>query len=103
MHRWSVVVRGTAHPLTTDSEIEASGITLLISWSPTQKEHFVRVDPLSVSGRRFPKRFEAEPIAPPTTTGGVQTTGVRELSAQDGVLPKPWPIPHRPPLPPTRR
>jgi hypothetical protein len=53
----------------------------------------VRVDPSTVSGRRLPKRFETT-----TNDGGgrLAATG-REFTDHDGVLPKPWPIPHRPP------
>lgn len=90
--RWSVVIRGTADRLTDPAEIEASGIARLISWSPTRKPEFVRVDPATVSGRRFTKRFETT-----TTSGGDALSHVQEFTDHDGVLPKPWPIPHRPP------
>lgn len=51
--RWSVVVRGTARRLDRDDEIEESGVLELVSLSPTPKHDFVRVDPASVTGRRF--------------------------------------------------
>ncbi len=51
--RWSVVVRGEAHRLEYDSEIEESGIHELRSYSPTEKWNYVRIDPRIVSGRRF--------------------------------------------------
>jgi nitroimidazol reductase NimA-like FMN-containing flavoprotein (pyridoxamine 5'-phosphate oxidase superfamily) len=91
--RWSVVIRGTADRLTDPVEIEASGIARLMSWSPTKKEDFVRVDPSTVSGRRFAKRYQ-------TTTNprdATEDAEVQEFTDHDGVLPKPWPIPHRPP------
>jgi len=90
--RWSVVVRGSAHRLTDAAEIRASGIAELMTWSPTKKEEFVRVDPSTVSGRRFTKRFETT-----TNPAGDAATDVQEFTDHDGVLPKPWPIPHRPP------
>lgn len=94
-HRWSVVIHGTAHAMTTAAEIEASGVSRLMSWSPTPKDHFVRVEPQTVSGRRFAKRFESEPIVP----AGAAPSGseVQDWSPHDGVLPKPWPIPHHRP------
>lgn len=50
---WSVIVRGTALSLHTDEELaEAEGAQLL-PWTATTKQHFVRIRPLSVSGRRF--------------------------------------------------
>jgi len=93
--RWSVVVRGTARVLSTRSEIEASGVARLMSWSPTQKDHFVRLSPRTVSGRRFPRRHGARPLV---VSGVAEVTAdAQELSSLDGVLPKPSPIPHRPP------
>jgi nitroimidazol reductase NimA-like FMN-containing flavoprotein (pyridoxamine 5'-phosphate oxidase superfamily) len=94
--RWSVVVRGSARRLTDPAEIEASGIAQLMSWSPTKKEEFVRVDPSTVSGRRFTKR-----LGTATNSGaGSGAEEVQEFTDHDGVLPKPWPIPHRPPAGP---
>jgi nitroimidazol reductase NimA-like FMN-containing flavoprotein (pyridoxamine 5'-phosphate oxidase superfamily) len=94
--RWSVVVRGSARRLTDAAEIEASGIAQLMSWSPTKKEEFVRVDPSTVSGRRFTKR-----LGTATNSGaGSGAEEVQEFTDHDGVLPKPWPIPHRPPAGP---
>ncbi|GAA4344930.1 pyridoxamine 5'-phosphate oxidase family protein [Microbacterium rhizosphaerae] len=90
--RWSVVVRGSARRLTDPAEIDASGIAHLMSWSPTTKQEFVRVDPSTVSGRRFAKRFETT-----TDSRGDAAGEVQEFTDHDGVLPKPWPIPHHPP------
>ena len=52
--RWSVVVRGVAHRLDHDDEIEASGVLALVPANPAPKHNFVRVEPGRVSGRRFP-------------------------------------------------
>lgn len=63
--RWSVVIRGDAHRLDTDAEIEESGILHLASWSPTGKYNYIRITATSVTGRRFRRRFPD--IAPPVT------------------------------------
>jgi nitroimidazol reductase NimA-like FMN-containing flavoprotein (pyridoxamine 5'-phosphate oxidase superfamily) len=54
-HVWSVVVRGTAHRLASDHEIEESGIQSLETWHPSEKLNYVRIAPESVSGRSFAK------------------------------------------------
>ncbi len=56
---WSVVVRGTARMLRTREELEQAERTQLLSWTATLKQHYVRVLPVSITGRRF--RFGPEP------------------------------------------
>ena len=56
---WSVIVRGTARMLRTDEEIEEAERAQLLPWTGTLKQHYVRVMPLAVTGRRF--RFGSEP------------------------------------------
>ena len=51
--RWSVVVRGVAVRLESDQEIEESGVRSLHSLPPTDKWNYVRIDPETVTGRRF--------------------------------------------------
>lgn len=51
--RWSVVIRGTARQMSSESEIQASGVRALVSSNPTRKENFIRVTASTVSGRRF--------------------------------------------------
>jgi nitroimidazol reductase NimA-like FMN-containing flavoprotein (pyridoxamine 5'-phosphate oxidase superfamily) len=51
--RWSVVVRGTANRMDSDSEIEASGVNRLKSHSPTTKWNYVKITPGTITGRRF--------------------------------------------------
>ncbi|WP_076708782.1 pyridoxamine 5'-phosphate oxidase family protein [Microbacterium oleivorans] len=53
---WSVVLRGAAESVETDSEIRAAGIRTLVSLSPTAKYDYLRVTPVSIAGRRFAKR-----------------------------------------------
>lgn len=49
----SVVVKGTARWLDTQTEIAAAQQAPLASWIPTLRYTFVRITPTSVSGRRF--------------------------------------------------
>lgn len=58
---WSVVIRGFAVRLDTDSEIEDSGVLDLRSWNPTDKQNFIRLTPVSISGRRFPMIEQTNP------------------------------------------
>ncbi|HEX7834773.1 MAG TPA: pyridoxamine 5'-phosphate oxidase family protein [Pseudolysinimonas sp.] len=52
-HRyWSVVIRGTAELMTDQVEITRSGVLELVSWSPSEKHEFVRIVPISVTGRQ---------------------------------------------------
>jgi nitroimidazol reductase NimA-like FMN-containing flavoprotein (pyridoxamine 5'-phosphate oxidase superfamily) len=62
--RWSVVVKGQAHRLGVDSEIEESGVLGLRSLSPTEKWNYVRIVPTTVTGRRFvgPRRTVREMV-----------------------------------------
>ncbi|WP_405372847.1 MULTISPECIES: pyridoxamine 5'-phosphate oxidase family protein [unclassified Microbacterium] len=57
---WSVVIRGVAEIVETDSEIHAAGVRALVSLSPTAKYNYLRVTPRSIAGRRFAKRSEAQ-------------------------------------------
>lgn len=50
---WSVIVKGTAHGLRTDEELGKAAQTTLRPWTTPAKQHFVRIRPLSVTGRRF--------------------------------------------------
>ncbi len=63
--RWSVVVRGRASRLGVDADIDASGVRMLHSLSPTTKWNYVRVEPATVSGRRFTaaRRVRRRPAA----------------------------------------
>ncbi len=56
---WSVIVKGTAQLLSTDEEIDEAERAQLLPWTATVKQHFVRIRPLSVTGRRF--SFGSEP------------------------------------------
>jgi len=56
---WSVIVKGTARILRTDEEIDEAERGQLLPWTATVKQHYVRIRPLSVTGRRF--TFGSEP------------------------------------------
>lgn len=56
---WSVIVKGLARSLRTDEEIDAAEKAQLLTWTATVKSHYVRIRPLSMTGRRF--MFGSEP------------------------------------------
>ena len=56
---WSVIVKGMAHTLRTNEEIDEAERAQLLPWTATVKQHFVRIRPVSVTGRRF--SFGSEP------------------------------------------
>lgn len=50
---WSVIIRGRARSLRTDEEIEEAESAHLLSWTGSEKPHYVRILPDLVTGRRF--------------------------------------------------
>lgn len=50
---WSVVIRGTARALERLNEIYAAQELPLVPWDPAPKPIFIRIEPESISGRRF--------------------------------------------------
>lgn len=60
---WSVVVKGDATALSRTPELMESLGRLLFPWETGRNDHFIRIVPASVSGRRFR-------IAAPLTWGG---------------------------------
>ena len=56
---WSVIVKGIARLMRTDAEIDEAERAQLLPWTATVKQHYVRVRPVSVTGRRFV--FGSEP------------------------------------------
>jgi nitroimidazol reductase NimA-like FMN-containing flavoprotein (pyridoxamine 5'-phosphate oxidase superfamily) len=61
---WSVIVRGIARRLRTDDEIRAAERAQLLPWTATVKQHYLRVLPSRITGRRF--EFGSEPDAEDT-------------------------------------
>ncbi len=56
---WSVIVKGMGRLLRTNEELEEAERAQLRPWVATLKQHYVRIQPHSISGRRF--RFGPEP------------------------------------------
>jgi nitroimidazol reductase NimA-like FMN-containing flavoprotein (pyridoxamine 5'-phosphate oxidase superfamily) len=56
---WSVIIKGIARTLRTNEEIDEAERAQLLPWTATVKQHFVRIRPMSISGRRF--AFGSEP------------------------------------------
>lgn len=50
---WSVVVKGVARILRDQEELAEAERGQLLSWTSTAKQHYVRIRPLAVTGRRF--------------------------------------------------
>lgn len=57
---WSVVVKGTARQLQTQTEIDAADATPLTPWAPTLKYRYVRLEPTELTGRYFKRTGEPE-------------------------------------------
>jgi nitroimidazol reductase NimA-like FMN-containing flavoprotein (pyridoxamine 5'-phosphate oxidase superfamily) len=49
---WSVVLLGRLEPVTDSTEIEALLKTPLVPWAPGAKQHYVRITPDRLTGRR---------------------------------------------------
>lgn len=56
---WSAIVRGTARMLRTNEDIQRADHAQLLPWTATLKQHYVRILPASITGRRF--QFGPEP------------------------------------------
>ena len=56
---WSVIVRGIARTLHNDDDIREAERAQLLPWTATVKQHYVRVLPTTITGRRF--AFGSEP------------------------------------------
>jgi nitroimidazol reductase NimA-like FMN-containing flavoprotein (pyridoxamine 5'-phosphate oxidase superfamily) len=50
---WSVVVKGIARSLRINEQIEDAERAQVLSWTSSEKTHYVRVIPEMVTGRRF--------------------------------------------------
>jgi uncharacterized protein len=56
---WSVVVKGVARMVRGRDEMAEAQRAQLMPWTATLKQHYVRIQPISITGRRF--WFGAEP------------------------------------------
>ncbi|MGG5175917.1 pyridoxamine 5'-phosphate oxidase family protein [Pseudarthrobacter sp. J1763] len=50
---WSVVVKGEATAVTLNQEVMDTVGLLLFPWQDGRKDHFIRIVPSSITGRRF--------------------------------------------------
>ncbi|OBG92817.1 pyridoxamine 5'-phosphate oxidase [Mycobacterium sp. E3251] len=50
---WSVIIKGTARSCRSNEEIREAERAQVLPWTATEKSHFVRIVPESVTGRRF--------------------------------------------------
>jgi nitroimidazol reductase NimA-like FMN-containing flavoprotein (pyridoxamine 5'-phosphate oxidase superfamily) len=57
---FSVIVKGVAERLETQTEIDEADLLPLTPWVPTLKYRWVRINPTSVSGRSFIRGAEPE-------------------------------------------
>jgi len=57
---WSVVVKGTAREVQHQSEVDEADASPLQPWVPTLKYRYVKVEPVSMSGRYFERSGEPE-------------------------------------------
>lgn len=57
---WSVVVKGVARSLRDDEQIEDAERAQVLSWTASEKSHYVRILPEMVTGRRF--QFGSPPM-----------------------------------------
>jgi uncharacterized protein len=48
-----VIVKGTAHSVRADDDIAEAERAHLLTWTESEKPHFMRVVPETVTGRRF--------------------------------------------------
>jgi nitroimidazol reductase NimA-like FMN-containing flavoprotein (pyridoxamine 5'-phosphate oxidase superfamily) len=50
---WSVLVQGPAHHMDSPAEREAALAAGVVTWPPGEKDHFIRITPERVTGRRI--------------------------------------------------
>ncbi|WP_395108436.1 pyridoxamine 5'-phosphate oxidase family protein [Actinomadura sp. SCN-SB] len=70
---WSVVVIGKARGVTDPAELTALRALPLDPWAPGAREHYIRIRPQLISGRRTPRHE----TVPPTGDGGRPDPGER--------------------------
>ena len=58
---WSVIVKGNARMLHTHEQLNEAERGQLMPWTATLKQHYVRIHPVSITGRRFQFGSEPEP------------------------------------------
>ncbi|MEV7609367.1 pyridoxamine 5'-phosphate oxidase family protein [Microbacterium sp. NPDC089320] len=91
---WSVVVRGVAMQVTSESELHRVGVEHLRSWTAAPKQFVLKVTASTITGRRFPRRALA---APPVYAVPATEDARAAHHGQRGE--RPDPIPHFEPPP----
>ena len=92
---WSVVVRGIAEQVTSESGLHRVGAQHFQSWTATPKLFVLKITPSVVTGRRFPK---FAPIMSPAYA--VPITDKARAQHREKRGERPAPIPHfEPPTP----
>lgn len=81
--RWSVVLRGAITRVLDDVEIERSGVTHLVTWSPRQKPYVIKLTATTVTGRRFPRTDEYTPPLHDRTHGTGTSTQAKLVTPRD--------------------
>lgn len=59
---WSVIVKGVARVVRSDEDLAEAHRAQLLPWTATSKQHYVRIKPVGVTGRRFMFGSEHDPI-----------------------------------------
>jgi nitroimidazol reductase NimA-like FMN-containing flavoprotein (pyridoxamine 5'-phosphate oxidase superfamily) len=62
---WSVLVKGRASELVDTADLRRAAALRLRYWSLGDKEHWVRIDPAEVTGRRIWHSQDEDPRRPP--------------------------------------
>ena len=50
---WSIIIRGTAEEIWQSDDLDAARATGLRPWAPGTRDHYVRIIPRSMTGRRI--------------------------------------------------
>ena len=50
---WSVLIQGPAHHLDSDAELESARSAGVEPWPSGERDHFIRITPMRVTGRRI--------------------------------------------------
>jgi nitroimidazol reductase NimA-like FMN-containing flavoprotein (pyridoxamine 5'-phosphate oxidase superfamily) len=53
---WSVLIQGPAHHLDTEAERAEAEAAAIETWPGGQREHFIRISPVRITGRRIRRR-----------------------------------------------
>ncbi|MCT1394657.1 pyridoxamine 5'-phosphate oxidase family protein [Microbacterium sp. p3-SID338] len=86
---WSVIARGEAKQVTSESELHRIGVERFASWTASPKHFVFGITPHEVTGREFPKHPRR---APAVYAVPLSASAEAEHRTQRGE--RPFPIPH---------